>query len=153
MDKHLLDPEQESEWSVFSKLKTDPGRVGLASVLKEIAKLKSIDNIQLPCGLFADVQFKTLERYRSRVASESVQELKRRPESIRYPLLAAFCWQRHKTIIDNLIELMIQMIHRISARAEKKGEQKSGMYVLQIRPPFLTSMQVVPRFSRSSITQ
>ena len=120
LDKDLLSPEQESDWSVFSKLKTDPGRVGLASVLKEIAKLKRIDNIQLPRDLFAGVPVKTLERYRLRITTESVQELQRHPESIRYPLLAAFCWQRRKAIIDSLIELMIQVIHRISVRAEKK---------------------------------
>ncbi len=120
LDKDLFSSEQESDWSVFSKLKTDPGRVGLASVLKEIAKLKRINHIQLPDDLFAGVTIKTLERYRLRVSTESVQELQRHPESIRYALLAAFCWQRRKAIIDSLIELMIQVIHRISVRAEKK---------------------------------
>ena len=49
-----------------------------------------------------------------------MQELQRHPEPIRYTLLAAFCWQRRKAIIDSLIELMIQVVHRISVRAEKK---------------------------------
>ena len=120
LDKDLLSVERESDWSVFSKLRTDPGRVGLASVLKELAKLKRIDNIQLPDDLFAGISIKTLERYRSRISTESVQELQRHPESIRYTMLAAFCWQRRKAIIDDLVELMIQVIHRISVRAEKK---------------------------------
>ena len=120
LDKDLLSVERESDWSVFSKLKTDPGRVGLASVLKELAKLKRIDDIQLPDDLFAGIPIKTLERYRLRVSTESVQELQRHPESIRYTMLAAFCWQRRKAIIDSLVELMIHVIHRISVRAEKK---------------------------------
>lgn len=131
LDKDLLSAEQESDWSVFSKLKTDPGRVGLASVLKEIAKLKRIDNIQLPHDLFAGVPVKTLERYRLRLATESVQELQRHPEPIRYTLLAAFCWQRRKAIIDSLIELMIQVVHRISVRAEKKVVTEVSMFKLE----------------------
>jgi hypothetical protein len=35
-------------------------------------------------------------------------------------LLAAFCWQRRQEIIDGLIDLLIQIVHRISVRAEKK---------------------------------
>lgn len=120
LDKNLLSPEQESDWSVFSKLKSDPGRIGLKSVLKELAKLKRIDHVQLPEDLFPKVSIKTLECYRLRVSTESVAELQRHPDPIRYTLLAAFCWQRRKAIIDSLIELMIQLIHRISVRAEKK---------------------------------
>jgi dihydropteroate synthase len=35
-------------------------------------------------------------------------------------LLAAFCWQRRQEIIDGLVDLLIQIVHRISVRAEKK---------------------------------
>jgi TnpA family transposase len=35
-------------------------------------------------------------------------------------LLAAFCWQRRHEIIDGLVDLLIQIVHRISVRAEKK---------------------------------
>ena len=44
----------------------------------------------------------------------------RHPEPIRYTLVAAFCWQRRKEIIDGLVDLLIQMVHRIGARAERK---------------------------------
>ena len=35
-------------------------------------------------------------------------------------MLAAFCWQRRQEIIDGLVDLLIQIVHRISVRAEKK---------------------------------
>jgi hypothetical protein len=34
--------------------------------------------------------------------------------------LAAFCGQRRQEIIDSLVDLLIQIIHRITVRAEKK---------------------------------
>jgi hypothetical protein len=120
LDEPNVDLDLNGALSSFSHLKADPGRVGLASVLKEIAKLKRIDDVQLPMDLFTGVAPKTLERYRLRVATESVQELRRHPEPIRYPLLAAFCWQRRRAIIDGLIELLMQIVHRISVRAERK---------------------------------
>ncbi len=34
--------------------------------------------------------------------------------------MAIFCWHRKKEIIDGLVDLLIQIIHRISVQAEKK---------------------------------
>ena len=104
----------------FSRLKRDPGRIGLKSILKEIAKLKRIEDVQLPDDLFAGVTSQTLERLRLRVTTESLQALQRHPDPIRYTLLAAFCWQRRKALTDGLLELLIQIVHRVSVKAEKK---------------------------------
>ncbi|NJN47457.1 MAG: Tn3 family transposase, partial [Candidatus Competibacteraceae bacterium] len=120
LDEPEVDLELDADLFPFSDLKADPGRVGLASVIKEINKLKHINAVQLPSDLFVGASQKLLERYKLRVATESVQELRRHPEPIRYTLLAAFCWQRRKAIIDGLVELLIQLVHRISVRAERK---------------------------------
>ena len=85
-----------SDLATLSQLKADPGRVGLASVLKEIAKLERINATQLPDRLFGEVPQKILERYRLRVSTESIDQLRRHPEPIRYTLLAAFCWERSR---------------------------------------------------------
>jgi len=42
------------------------------------------------------------------------------PEPTRYRLLATFCWQRRQEIIDGLVELLTEIIHRITTRAERK---------------------------------
>lgn len=120
LDEAQIDLDLTPEVISFSNLKADPGRIGLASVVKEIDKLKRIDALELPVDLFADHSPKLLERYKLRVATESVQELRRHPDPIRYTLLAAFCWQRRKAIIDGLVELLIQIVHRVSVRAERK---------------------------------
>lgn len=38
--------------------------------------------------------------------------------------MAAYCWQRQHEIIDTLIDLLIQVIHKIGVRAENKVEQE-----------------------------
>ena len=104
----------------FAVLKTDPGPVGLASVLQELAKLQRVTALALPSDLFTAVSPKRLQVYRTRAATEPPREMRRHPAPIRYTLLAAFCWQRRQEIIDGLVDLLVLVIHRISVRAERK---------------------------------
>jgi TnpA family transposase len=119
-DDNPLDSDPGLDNLAFSVLKADPGRVGLASVIKEVAKLRQINLIELPADLFAGVSPKLLNRYSARAATESVRDMRRHPEPIRYTLLAAFCWQRRQAITDHLVDLLIQVIHRISVQAERR---------------------------------
>ncbi|WNF36606.1 Tn3 family transposase [Bacillaceae bacterium IKA-2] len=104
----------------FNELKSDPGRIGVDTVLKELSKLRTIRKLELPDNLFKDIPPKILKKYRQRVSSEDIRELRRHPEPIRYTLLSAFFLLRSKEITDNLVELLVQIIHRIGVRAEKK---------------------------------
>lgn len=104
----------------FSDIKADPGRVGLDSVLKEVEKISFIRSLHLPVETFSSFNTKVLQRYRQRVNSESAWEVKQHPETIRYGLFAIFLYWRQREIIDGLIELFIQIVHRLSARAERK---------------------------------
>ncbi|WP_088225402.1 Tn3 family transposase [Desulfosporosinus sp. FKB] len=108
----------------FHELRSDPGRPGLESVFKEINKLKTILNLDLPDDLYWDVPYKVLKKYKQRVATEDIRELRRHPEPIRYTLLSAFFYLRRMEITDNLIELLIQIIHRIGVRAERRVEKE-----------------------------
>jgi hypothetical protein len=104
----------------FNRLRADPGRVGVASVLKEIRKLRTLTALELPALLFAPIPPKVLATYALRAATEPPSDLRRRPTATRLTLLAAFCWQRRKGIIDGLVDLLLQVVHRITVRAEKK---------------------------------
>ncbi|MBN8190577.1 Tn3 family transposase [Bacillus sp. NTK074B] len=108
----------------FRELVSDPGRIGLDSLLKEIEKLQIVRDIQLPKELFSEIPPKLLRNYRQRAVSEDIRELRRHPENIRYTLLSAFFWSRGREITDNLVELLIQIVHRIGARAERKVEKE-----------------------------
>lgn len=120
--KKLMDQSLDSVEGVvnFSSIKADPGRVGLDSVLKEIEKLSLIRSLCLPIEKFTAFSSKLLQRYRQRINSESAWEVKQHPETIRYGLYAIFLYCRQREIIDGLIELFIQIVHRLSVRAERK---------------------------------
>ncbi len=110
--------------SDFAFLKTDPGPVGLETFLTEIEKLKRIRRIGLPPDLFEGISAKQIKTYRHRAATESPYDLRQHPPSIRYTLMAAFFVQRSTEITDNLIELLINIIKRISTRAQRRIDQE-----------------------------
>jgi TnpA family transposase len=108
----------------FSDLKADPGRVGLESLLSEVAKLLCLRQLALPPRLFESVSPKVLEIYKLRVATELPSQLRAHPEAIRYTLFAAFCYLRSQEITDSLVELLLQIVHRLGTRAESKVEKE-----------------------------
>lgn len=58
--------------------------------------------------------------YRLRAGTESITELRNPPETVRYVLVTAFCYERRAEIIDGLADLLIQLVHKIGVRAEKQ---------------------------------
>lgn len=106
--------------AVLLWLRRDPGRPSLASVEQELAKLALVRQIELPADLFEAWLPHDLERYRRRVAVEAPYELRRHPESTRLAWLAAYVQWRGQTLIDGLVDLLIDTIHRIGARAERR---------------------------------
>jgi hypothetical protein len=95
----------------------DPGRVGIDTVFAEIAKLEQLRQLGLPPELFGNVAPKLLQQYRQRAAVENIYELRRHPAPLRHALIAAYCWLRAQEITDSLIELLLQVVHRIGATA------------------------------------
>jgi len=61
-----------------------------------------------------------LEAWRAQAMRIYPSDFAAPPEPIRLTLLAALCWVRKAEMIDGLVELLIQLVHKISVRAEKK---------------------------------
>ena len=56
------------------------------------------------------------------------------PAPVRWrTLLAALCWSRQVEITDALVELLIGLIHKIKARAEKKVERELTADLRRVR--------------------
>jgi len=110
--------------AVLLKLRGNPGRPSLASMQDELAKLELIREIDLPADLFDRASPRDLERFRQRVSVEAPHELRRHPDAARLTWLAAFVHLRARSLTDDLVDLLIETIHQIGARAERKVERE-----------------------------
>jgi hypothetical protein len=110
--------------SFLQELKADPGQPGLETLLGEIAKLERVTAMGLPSGLFADASEKLVAGWRSRAAKMYPSDFAKAPEPVRLTLLAALCQMRTAELTDGLVELLIELVHRISVRAERKVESE-----------------------------
>ena len=101
-------------------LKDDPGKPALNSVFIELSKLETVNHLDLPPDLFPSDWIKLRQTYKNRCAREPVRELRRRHDHTRYALLAAFCLERREEILDGIINLLIQIVHKIQVKAERR---------------------------------
>jgi hypothetical protein len=95
-----------------------------ANARSEIAKLERLRNLGLPDELFGDVSLKVVERFRQRAAAEAPSELRAHSPALRAMLVVALCWLRRRKVTDSLVDLLIQVIHKIGVRAEKRVEKE-----------------------------
>lgn len=121
------DPDGEADSGSFlQELKADPGQPGLETLLAEITKLERVQAIGLPDSLLADAPEKLVTAWRSRAARMYPSDLAKAPGPVRLTLLAALCHVRQAEVTDGLVGLLIELVHRISVRAERKVENELG---------------------------
>jgi TnpA family transposase len=116
--------EDLADRPLLAELKADPGQVGLETLLREIDKLTAIRDLRLPADLFADASEKLVEGWRARAARSYPSDLRAAPRTVRLTLLAALCWVRSAEITDALVDLLIGLIHKINARADRRVERE-----------------------------
>ena len=116
-DSWILDADEIP----LNQLKQEAGGVGLKSLKAELSKLKTIEELALTTALFEGLNERLVDRYRQRVETESLTEIRRHPDPIRYLLLSAFCYQRAQEIVDSIIELFILLVHRLESRSRKRA--------------------------------
>ena len=114
----------ESGQAVLQELRADPGRASLENLLREMAKVERVRDLDVPLDLFEHLGPKVLQAYRQRVAVEAPYELRRHPEALRMTLLAVFSHWRRRELTDTLVDVLLELIHRIGARAERKVEKE-----------------------------
>ena len=105
-------------------LRGGPGRASVASLRGELARLDAVRRLGLPDGLFTDWSPAELEACRQRVAVEAPYELRRHSEVTRLAWLAAYAHLRGRAVTDALVELLIEVVHHIGARAENRVEKE-----------------------------
>ena len=130
LDALLADDDGETG---FAHLAADPGRVGLESLLAEIAKLERLRGLGLPPDLLRGAHREQVKRFRRRAAIETAWELRRHSQRIRLPLLAFWCVPRQAEVIDGLVELLIQVTHRITVKAERRALEELVEEAVEVR--------------------
>jgi hypothetical protein len=69
---------------------------------------------------------KVVAGWRARAMKMYPSDFESAPLPIRITLLAALCQVRQAELTDGLVELLVQLVHKISVRAEKKVEGRAG---------------------------
>ena len=64
-----------------------------------------------------------LKAYGSRAASESLNSLRAHSPPVRYTLLAALCLMQELKVTDGLVEVLLQIVHNVGVRSERKVER------------------------------
>lgn len=106
--------ERQSANSYYLRdLKQDAGNVSLESILDEVKKINRIRDIGLPMSLFEGISPRVLEKYKARIMSERPSEIRDHKDSIKFTTLAIFCHVRGQAIMDNLVDLLIQVVHKV----------------------------------------
>tara|TARA_R110002050_G_scaffold64779_5_gene140807 strand:+ start:18428 stop:21322 length:2895 start_codon:yes stop_codon:yes gene_type:complete len=106
----------------FTWLRSDSGRASLATILNELDKLAFIEDCVLPLKEIGGIHPKIRERLYKRIASESAWEVRRHPPYIRDTLMCIFLHARRQKIIDDLVDLFILLVGKLSKKAKKKVE-------------------------------
>lgn len=96
----------------------------MESVAQQIEKLRFLRRLDVSETLFADVSPHVLVRYRERAATESPSHFRAQAVPVRLTLLAAFCVTRMAELTDALVTHLIDMVHHINVRAERRVEKK-----------------------------
>lgn len=129
----LVAEDNEDGAALLAALKRDPGAVGLDSLLTEITKLNGVRRLGLPEGLFAGCSEKMVAAWRARAIKMYPSDFRDTAEDVRITLLAALCSSRQAEITDALVELLVALVHKINARAERRVERQLTAELKKVR--------------------
>ncbi|MFF9570430.1 Tn3 family transposase [Streptomyces sp. NPDC014685] len=119
--------------ALLASLKRDPGAVGLDSLLTEVTKLNDVRKLGLPEGLFAHCSERLVAAWRARAIKMYPSDFRDTAEDVRITLLAALCSSRQAEITDALADLLIALVQKINARAERRVEKQLTAELKKIR--------------------
>lgn len=125
-----LDPSTTSELqacfdeprspSGFLALKEDVGDATLDSVLGAADRLSFIQGLHLPIDLYASLDPVWVRKIARRVGGETAAEMRRHSKVKRLALFSIYLMSRRSQMTDDLVDLLIELVHRISARSRRK---------------------------------
>ena len=107
--------------TLLSFLKQDSGKSNRDSIAVEIDKLAIIKLLNLSHSTIPEnISQSVLKFYKRKILSDTPEQIRTKPEHIRYPLIITYCYLKQQEVIDNLSDHLVNFIHKV-----KKSERKA----------------------------
>jgi TnpA family transposase len=124
----LVDADELLDYPIH-ELKVGAGGPQVKNIKRVCARLKRLQDIDLPTDLFEGIPLRFLRQYRQQVAVESPSHLQMHDksklgEAQTLTMLAVFCWVRQQEITDDLADLFIRVLKDIRLRAKYNEEKR-----------------------------
>ena len=104
----------------FQRLKNDAGAATLENVVEAAAKVAFLRGLDLPHDLLDGIDQGWLVRLARLVEGETSSEMRRHDRGLRLGLLAVYLMDRQEKLIDGLIDLLVELVHRLGTRSRRK---------------------------------
>ncbi|WP_057461166.1 DUF4158 domain-containing protein [Pseudovibrio sp. POLY-S9] len=117
MEASLAEPEAQTG---FSRLKDDIGAATLDVILAATERLQFAEGLQLPEHVLQEVERSFIDRIVRRVSAEPASQMRRHSFERRLGLFALYLMVRKSQMIDRVIDLLVEQIHRINAKSKRK---------------------------------
>ncbi len=117
LDACLADPKGATG---FLSLKADVGAASLANILAACDRLAFIDRLDLPTDLLAVIDAGLVGQLSRRVEHETAAEMRCHGDVRRRGLLALYLMQRKARMIDDLVDLLLEIVHRMQTRSRRR---------------------------------
>lgn len=117
MGVSLIDPDAPTG---FNAMKADAGRATLDNILEVTGRLAFIRQLNLPRHILSNIDPTWVEHIVRRVSGEKASEMRRHAESRQLALYAVYLMERESTIMDAMVELLVETVHTIGTRSKRK---------------------------------
>jgi len=130
------DNAEDGQEVEFKHLKKDIPGAKLKHVSFEIKKMYRLKKLVHPEKLINTLSRKLVKKYYTRVLAEPPGDIERHPPDIRYATFSLFCYFRSELITDNLLDLLMQLTHKMQTAAENFVNKKIIAEVKRVNGKF-----------------
>lgn len=113
-------------------MRRDPGRVGLETFKQVLSQLKFIVSLNLPQGYIAGLHTKWVSDVTRKFTRQDPWEIRRFSSKRQIGLYAVYLCSRQVEIVDSLIDVLIDSVHKINTQADKRLRVELGKKLHQV---------------------
>jgi TnpA family transposase len=105
-------------------LRSDPGAVGVDSVLGELDKLEVLRSLRVPTDVGEGFARRMLDQWHDRLHASPPSAIAAMSPVARRALMAVWVMRRQQRVTDSIVDLLIAVVHKIGAKAERRVERE-----------------------------